>query len=606
MSGRRARAHRGEQRGLPSAPPGSLVLGIGLVSHYLTAGDLTNRPQGLEAVVTALAAVPVERALDWTARMLAPSWSGPTWRTQQAEQARLWFDASTTGGRRARDLVLSGERLLLAPQVLLVMARLALAHSSRRPASDDQSAAEVAAGENGLRNAMLVLAHHLGVERQDADTAAAGPDGRVQVGGPDLTAFEAGLAANQMLNRLPYPASVFDRFERRWREIPREQAGGKNAVDLFGEFQAATGVGLADLGMVAVTLWARAVGDDGPRVGPAHLDDLGLGPARTTGAVALLSGTVEELAERSAKADPDADPEFDMTLFGQAPVVRLDGGGLLVLSPVLLLERAFGWLPAIDIREGLSASGDEGRKRAARALTFLRQTTHIQAVETLRHAVEAGRAPGVLYGEEQVQAAFGTSAPNADVACAWPGGAWVVVEVSSRQITRRTAAAASPQDLAGEIEKGLAKARQLDGTVRALRADQSRLTGRSQEEGVQRFWPLLVFTEGFPVNPPTVRRLRRMVREAALLTDDDTAPLVVVDTETLEAVETVAERGGPSLPELLEGHAQSELREYGLREWLLLTHRGLRPPERLMDRWDRALAPAIAALEAERGAAGRG
>lgn len=68
---------------------------IGLASTYLTAGDLTAHPQGLEAVVAALAAVPVERALDWAARMLAPSGFGATWRAHQAEQARDWFNAST-------------------------------------------------------------------------------------------------------------------------------------------------------------------------------------------------------------------------------------------------------------------------------------------------------------------------------------------------------------------------------------------------------------------------------------------------------------------------------------------------------------------------------
>lgn len=433
MSGRRARRQR---RSAPAPTRRTELQGadatpLGLVSQYLTAGDLYRRPAPLEQVVAALMTVPAELALAWVATMLAPGAWGATWRTHQAEQAREWFDASTPGGRKARDLVLSGQRHLLAPQVLLLMARLACIYGSRLTAPTGPGA------ENSLCEAMLVLAHHLGAERRDADSGAA-QGGPVVVGGEEVTAFEVGLVANQLLNRTPFPMSVFDRFERRWREIPSEQAGAPQMVDLAAEYEAATGVPLADLAVVAVALWSRTITDAGPVAPPGYLNGLGLGPGRADRALALISDTPDGIARRSSDAaGSDLDPEYDTGLFGQTPVVRLANGGLVVVSPVLLLERAFGWLPAHDLRHAFEQTGRDGRRRADRALACLRRTTEIHAVETLAAAASAGDGPGETFGEDRIQTAYGTGRPNADAACAWPGH-WVVAEVSSRQTRGRS------------------------------------------------------------------------------------------------------------------------------------------------------------------------
>ncbi len=214
MSGRRARSQRQAAPAGRARPRAAEATPLGLVSQYLTAADLRQDPAPLEQVVAALMAVPAEFALVWTATMLAPSAWGATWRDHQTAQAREWFDAATPGGRTARDLVLSGQRHLLAPQVLLLMARLACIYGPRHAGPAGPGAM------NSLREAMLLLAHHLGDERRNADSVSAG--GGPVVGGEEVTAFEVGLVANQLLNRTPFPMSVFDRFERRWREIPTE------------------------------------------------------------------------------------------------------------------------------------------------------------------------------------------------------------------------------------------------------------------------------------------------------------------------------------------------------------------------------------------------
>jgi hypothetical protein len=593
MSGRRARQQRQSAplRSGKAGLRGAETTPVGLVSQYLTAGDLYREPAPLERVVAALMTVPAEVAVAWIATMLAPSAWGASMRSHQAEQARAWFDVSTPGGRRARDLVLSGERLLLAPQVLLLMARLACIYGTRPPA------ATAPAPENVLREAMLVLAHHLGAERRAADTGAA-PGGTVVVGGEDVTAFEVGLVANQLLNRTPFPMSAFDRFERRWREIPSEQPGDPQMVDLAAEYESATGVPLADLAVVAVALWSRTVTEAGPVAPPGYLDGLGLPPGLAEAVLALISDTPDGIARRSlAAAESDLDPEYDTGLFGQTPVVRLANGGLVVVSPVLLLERAFGWLPSYDMRHAFEQTGGRGsHQRAEKALGCLRRTTEIHAVETLAAAAAAGTAPGQTFAEDRIQAAYGTRKPNADAACAWPGH-WVVAEVSSRQTPRTVAGAASARDLLDHLNKGaVAKARQIDATIAAIRADETALTGQPALPGPRRFWPVLIVPDGFPANPLTVRRLHRMIRQAGLLAEPDTARLVVADAETLEAVETVAASGGPTLPALLAEHAGSDRADYGFKDWLLLTRGTLRPTRRITDRWARSFAPAFDAL----------
>lgn len=148
------------------------------------------------------------------------------------------------------------------------------------------------------------------------------------------------------------------------------------------------------------------------------------------------------------------------------------------------------------------------------------------------------------------------------------------------------------------MNKGVViKAEQIEETIEALRDDERRLTGGTWPRSRRRFWPVLVTTEGLPMTPVTTMRVRAMLRDAGLLQHEDTAPLVVLDNEALEAAETVAEQGGPDLPALLEQHSNSSMRDYPFRDWLLLTQGPLRAPKRIMSEWPRVFEPALSALK---------
>jgi len=576
-------------------PPASKPVRVGrsaLERQYLTAADVAPIVPEEQFVLRQLSRIPVERALEWCARMLAPQ-VGAAWPQHQREEARAWFSGQSAASEALR-LVESGERELVAPQVLLELARLAVLHCCPSVPGAKESQEVLGRYVVGMRSAMLVLAHHTGWRRRLADELRRLPDGRLPLGGVEVTGLERELAANLMLNHRPYAASAFDRSQRRWIELPQEQVGGSNTVDLQAEYAAATGVPLEDVRTIGLVLYA-AVLNGNPRTDAGYLDDLGMDRPRRDRALALFSATPTELAATARKAKTASlGAEYDLTLFGERPVVRLGDESLLVVAPQLLLHRTIGWLPYWDLVNGLKALGSGGRRRAAQADTYLRKTTEAHAIETLKHLSSAGRLPGQMYGEQAIQDAFGTKEPNADCAIEWPR-AWVVAEISSRTVTQETASGGA--GLLQDIELGVVeKARQLDGTIRALRVNEQALTGGRAHGGRRKFLPVLVTTEGFPLHPIITARLRRMVAAAGYLQASDTAPLVVLDVEALEAAEALAERGGPALPKLLQDHARSSMRDYGFREWLILQRGARRAPKRVMQRWDRVFEPILISL----------
>lgn len=115
----------------------------------------------------------------------------------------------------------------------------------------------------------------------------------------------------------------------------------------------------------------------------------------------------------------------------------------------------------------------------------------------------------------------------------WDGN-WVVAEISSRVPMRGTAAGGSALDLLTDLNCGVvAKAEQIDATIAAIRANESKLTGNAPRRQL-RFAPMLVATEGFPVTPHVNERIRFMLERAGLCQGQDTSPLVVLDIEALE------------------------------------------------------------------------
>jgi hypothetical protein len=111
----------------------------------------------------------------------------------------------------------------------------------------------------------------------------------------------------------------------------------------------------------------------------------------------------------------------------------------------------------------------------------------------------------------------------------------VVAEISSRPPSLDTLRARASTGLANDLDLGvIAKAQQLHGTIQAFRANPTALPGVTAVP--RRFRPVLITTEGFPVTPLTVMRIREMLAKTGLLQGADVAPLVITDVEALEAL----------------------------------------------------------------------
>ena len=90
----------------------------------------------------------------------------------------------------------------------------------------------------------------------------------------------------------------------------------------------------------------------------------------------------------------------------------------------------------------------------------------------------------------------------------------------------------------------------MEASRRVVDAEQ-RLT-HAAPSPARRFHPIVVLTEGFPINPIVVTRLREKLRSLKIGVTEDTAPLAVLELTTLEFVEAYQEAGGKSLPQLLD------------------------------------------------------
>ena len=547
-----------------------------LIRVYLTGEEVFGRRIGLQYVASAFRRLEISAGLISSARLLA-RYEGLDidHRAVDLDLARSWFKEPTR--TRVIQEIEQG-RALVTPQSILLMMKLALLLSPAEAEPDESIKVPIL---------VLALQDALGSE-QDSD------EPNVFRGEVQRPLFRT-IIQSQAFGMRTEPATLLARHRLRWHELPQALADRHDAVDLPATFEQATGVPLDDVAAVAMVLWAAAVQN---HLLPFNIATAGLkwNRDRLDRALALLSATPEVLGETTRKLDEIYGVQWSFDAFRQFPIVRLTDDLMLVLSPDMLLERAFGWLPLFDLKEGLRQSGET--KRAARAETFFRAVTEAEAMECIRSLAPTA---GVrrLYEEAEIQAAFGTTRKNADGTLEY-ADAFVVIEVSTRPLTRKSVVGGSPEALEDDLAKGIdQKVEQIDETIRRLIEDEGRLTGRAALPR-RRYVAVLVVTEGFPVNPMTVTAIAERLSRKGLLEDPRIGPLHVLDQEELYMIEGLTHAGGASMLELLEEHERASLFRMAFKDWLLMEKR-VRPPRspRVSKPFNRAWAPAIRSLTGE-------
>jgi hypothetical protein len=433
--------------------------------------------------------------------------------------------------------LLRADRVLLVPQVLLMLTKLALAVSPERLGRNDNA--------ESLPAAMLALASAL-----SASSTIDATEG----------AMEAEIVANHHFNAPTDLGSAMAKFQARWFDIPKNNL----RRDIEAEYRRVTGVELRVLAALCVFLWSYTQKGASAFAVDAVVEAF---PEEDTirRALALISVSAENARAAIIAQDAEAERiDWTFALFEARPVVDF-GTELMVVSPRLLIQRILGWLPVWDVVDRLRDSGN-----VAGASSFkeaIERSSEIYARGVLDSMVPAAKHVAVrVYHEDAImQALGGRKIKTADAVVDY-GDRLVVAEISTRKLTRASVHG-SRDALEHDIEALAQKARQIDSTIKRLRRRESVLTGRAHT-GVQ-YLPILVMTENLPVNPVINSRSGQLLRMRSELQGADTARLEIVDVETLDAIEALQQAGGLTLPDLIASKQGSEYVQLSLHDYLI-------------------------------------
>ncbi len=114
----------------------------------------------------------------------------------------------------------------------------------------------------------------------------------------------------------------------------------------------------------------------------------------------------------------------------------------------------------------------------------------------------------------------------------------------------------------------LSNARQLTDRIRDFRAGYYKFGGVSHKE-IVRIFPVIVTIHSIPESTPIWDRIRRMLADRRLLTDERVEPLQLIDVEEIEVLEALLAQGVSFLDILEARAADPERRNIGLKNFLI-------------------------------------
>lgn len=538
------------------------------VHAYMTHKDVTGQRVSATELVAVLAMFPLRVVLSFTSY-----WLAETSRLDADRRAidQTYLDLHFTDGIAARFRRLLAEgRCLVVPQLMLILAKLALfwCHAEEDPGRRDV-----------LGFLPLVVADCLSPEPEED------PDVYVHYGGlPGRLTRE--VISNQHFNAPLDIAHLAGRFTRRWIQLPTEQPH-PTLGSLEGLFTEATGITVDELTTVVLAIWSHVTSTHQPGFGPGYLDQIGLPAGRAQAVVKFLSVTAPRMRELIREDQEElraVATEWSFSPFERFPLLSADDGGVLVLSPRLLLGRVFGWLPFWDIRSYLS---DHDPRREAAFNDYFRRLTETYVLEVLASMTPTVGAERRLYTEADLKKVVGRrqGVKIVDAVIDY-GDTWIVLDVATHQLKREAVTGVSAEAIVSDVTKlVVAKAKQISSTIALLRQDEERLTNHPAIPN-RKFVPLVIASEGFPVSPVMSSLIEDRLVDEGLLQEHDTGMLQVISTVELEMVESIQEQGGPSLADLLRDKSSASLGRSSLRDYILVERR-LTPerPTRLDGLW---------------------
>jgi hypothetical protein len=522
---------------------------LDLTTVYMTVTEVMGFDPGLDWALRAFGDIPFNFVVGFTTSLLA-AWQSLTADKRDLDRQLIERSFTNEARLRAMNLQRSG-RVLLAPQVLMIMTKLALF----RAAPD---APQPTPQTSLLPVILLTIAEHLG---DGGDISESDEEGSRRL------ARE--IIANQHFNAPADPAQLTARFARRWFELPTERHADPLVMDVAELYKEATGIDLRDLAVVSLALCGGA--NEGRTLSDmGYLDKLRWERERIERILSLLSRTRDEFATLVREEEEEfgyGATDWAFSTFERFPLLRT-GDQIQVLNSQMLMARVFGWLPFFDIQSALPGRANRAaRGRFEGAFRHLTELYAREVIDCIAPSMSGGVAR--VFHEEELKSAYESPGVRiADCAVLYPAG-WVVIEISTRRLTRPSAVAYSEAALDRDLESLVAEAEQIYSLIDQIRTNEQLLTGSQPSPG-RRFYPVLTLTEGFPINPIVTTRVRDALTARGRGTLPDTAPLAIVELTTLELVEATQEQGGPSLPDILEGHQRSGLANASLRDYMVV------------------------------------
>jgi hypothetical protein len=350
-------------------------------------------------------------------------------------------------------------------------------------------------------------------------------------------------------------------FQLRWHTYPNAlgRRGEANPADAFG---VATGVALDDFTGLGTAFWAGAINHPGQIV--PFPEEIAWDQERRERTLAMFASRVPDM--RAAVSHVIGQAEiFAFDDLRRRPVLRFGDEEFLVLAPDLLFDRLFGWPPMLDIKASLPDPDPE--KRWDHVVATHRDMCEHDALDAFRQIADNDGM--TFYSEVELRAAYGQPGVRIADAAIDTGDGWIVVEISTRRLTRPTIIDANADALHIDLDRGIRqKFLQIDSIVSNLIVDETKLT-QAPARHRRRFTRLLVVADGFPVNPLTYEAIQRVIPSLATGADSRIGPGHVIDQEELDMAESISERHEATLLSLVERHERASLMRAAFKDFLL-------------------------------------
>lgn len=351
------------------------------------------------------------------------------------------------------------------------------------------------------------------------------------------------LVANYWLHRRLIPQTEFERFEERWLD------SDSVSIRLKESFHSAQGMVAEIVASIAITLVAK------PRqerlrfsLDTSSEDEMTHDISRS---IEMLSADAQTFQTAFPSAIDFPNFAWDFTGFQRYPIYQRSDGLYSTLDPSLLLRRCLGWPLVYD---SLSAIPENERNRfQADIERLIEKHTRNKFVASLGDAWSDR-----IVHESEIKTIFGGEGiKTADLAVEY-SNSWLIVEISAIRPRYQALAAQSASDYRALLDQAITEAKQAISTCESFlhHADNPSTKFRPISRG-SRMYPVVVLTEGFPINPFVLRDIRQSISQTGMGNDTRIGAVEIIGPDEMDMLLALSTRFGLSIVDLLAEKASS-------------------------------------------------